>query len=102
MTKTEWLARGEELFGKDVRTWRFVCPNCGHIQTANDFIAAGVPNPEGKFYFSCIGRWTGGPGIIGNGKAPCDYTLGGLFVFNTVTVIDNGATTPVFAFAEEK
>lgn len=96
----EWKAEAVKLFGPDIKTWKFKCSNCGHIQTLQDFIDAGIKNPENLFFFSCIGRWTDGKGEIGNKKSPCNYTLGGLFVFcETEVISDDGKKVPVFEFA---
>ena len=44
MTRAEWEAEGKRRFGDDMMTWRFVCPSCGHVQSANDYKAAGAPS----------------------------------------------------------
>lgn len=105
----DWIAEAEGLFGKDARKWRYRCANCGHIQTPADFIeltAAGIWNPGPETaYFSCVGRFdTRIPddqiGQIGDKKAPCNYTLGGLFCFaKTFVIKDVGVKIPVFEFA---
>lgn len=88
-----WKEKGMELFGTDIEQWKFKCPACGQIQSLADFKAANVPTPEGKFYFSCIGRWVPGRG--------CDWTLGGLLQIHAVEVIDqDGDILPAFEFAE--
>lgn len=89
-SEKEWRAEGERLFGKDKNQWRFKCCNCGHEQTINDFKSAAIEEPENKVFFSCIGRWTNGPGTIGNSKSPCNYTLGGLLMIGNVKVVDEG------------
>ena len=70
LTMKEWQSRGEELFGKDKKNWKFKCVNCGEVQSYHDFKEAGVENPENYVYFSCIGRFVKSRG--------CDWTLGGL------------------------
>ena len=35
LTKDEWLKKGEELYGKKVEDWKFKCPSCERIQSAN-------------------------------------------------------------------
>jgi hypothetical protein len=96
----QWKKEGNELFGPDIKNWKFKCPNCGHVQTLQNFIDAGIKEPENKFYFSCIGRWTDGKGEIGNKKSPCNYTLGGLFVFcKTKIIAEDGKEVPIFEFA---
>src|SRR5215831_13752339 len=33
----DWEREGNERFGPDKLQWRFQCPNCGHVQTPEDF-----------------------------------------------------------------
>ena len=59
------------------------CPVCGELQSANDLIEAGAgetyEDVEKYIGFSCIGRFTKDKG--------CDWTLGGLFQFHSLTVV---------------
>jgi len=105
----EWLQEGERLFGPDKKQWKFKCPNCGHIQSIQDFIELrekGICDIDGNTaYFSCIGRFdTRIPenkiGTISDKKSPCNYTNGGLFCFAKTFVIDEqGKKHAVFEFA---
>lgn len=109
----DWLAEGEKLFGPDKRNWKFICPNCGHIQSAWDFIELnkkGISNIKADevVAFSCIGRFdTRIPedkiGTIFDNepkRQPCNYTNGGLFCFAPRMVIDEeGRKHAVFDFA---
>ncbi|MFA5313386.1 MAG: VVA0879 family protein [Methanomassiliicoccales archaeon] len=102
----DWLAECKKRFGDDSDKWAFVCPNCGHVQTVGDFHKLhdqGIKVNAGQAYFSCIGRYLDGKcGTIFDKKAPCNYTLGGLFVFAKTVVIDHeGNKHPVFEFAPE-
>ena len=92
----EWKAIGVKLYGKSAKDWKFVCPNCGNIQSAQDFIAlkeAGII-PETfdiakYFHFSCIGRYDTRikkVGTMSDPTSPCDYTNGGLFCIAKVRV----------------
>lgn len=94
----EWIQRGNALFGKDVKQWRFQCANCKEAQTAQEFLDAGISSETAmaRFYFSCIGRLVKGRG--------CDWTLGGLFTKHKTEVIEptGGKPTPVFEFADPK
>lgn len=94
----DWQEEGRKLFGEDERYWKFVCPNCKNVQSPNDFLELkelGVvtmidPNSA---YFCCIGRFDARIAIadigeIGDGKSPCNYTMGGLFRFVHTIVID--------------
>lgn len=88
----EWQENGEKLFGKDKKNWKFKCVNCGEVQSYLDFKEAGVENPEGRVYFSCIGRYVKDRG--------CDWTLGGLFQSHKQEVIAaDGSKIPTFEFA---
>ncbi len=103
ITLEDWLAKGEQLFGKDRKTWRFVCPQCKTVQCEQDLLDAGVDEEESQKYlaFSCIGRFN-------DKKTGCDWTLGGLFSIHTLEVTFKGddKVRPVFEFdegqAEEK
>ena len=93
LTLDEWRAKAEPLFGKDIKNWKFKCCQCGQTQTLQEFIDAGIEEPETKFFFSCIGRWVKGRG--------CDWTLGGLFQIHVTEVTsEEGKNIPVFEFAE--
>lgn len=104
ITRDEWFAEGERRFGKDKKKWKFKCPNCGNIQSYEDFLKVDIAKEEiaNVFYFSCIGRWMDDcKGEIGNKKSPCNYTNGGLFNFSKLRVIDeDGNKISVFEFAE--
>lgn len=93
ITGEEWRAKATELFGDDARNWKFKCPNCGHVQTIQDFIDNGVEKPANKVYYSCIGRWIKSTG--------CNWTLGGLLKIHETEVINSGGNIPVFEFAEK-
>lgn len=86
MKREEWEKQGEELFGKDIMKWRFVCPACGCVISVKDYRDAGAPS--GAIGFSCIGRYLNKcrEAFGGNGKGPCNYAGGGLFGLNKVEV----------------
>ena len=44
MTKEEWLAEGERLFGKYYEDWKFKCPRCGNVASGQEFKALGITN----------------------------------------------------------
>lgn len=89
----KWREKGKELYGEDAKKWKFRCPMCGHIQTAEDFRNNNL-DPDGRVYYSCIGRWVRGSG--------CDWTLGGLLTVHTLEIItEDGNKVPVFEFADD-
>lgn len=103
MTRTQishedWRAKGHALFGPDQKQWRFKCPNCGTIQTVQDFLdlpmfKSNPSNAQGYIAFSCIGRFVEGKG--------CNWTLGGLFQIHKTEVLMKGAPPRrVFEFDE--
>lgn len=106
MTKLEWVKRGIELFGIDVRKWKFVCPSCGNIQTIEDFRKYKEQGATAEdVRFNCIGRFTGSQnkafGQKGVTKSPCDYSSGGVFDINPLVVVneDTGKEFSCFGFA---
>lgn len=101
MTKAEWEAKGQRLFGPNQLDWKFVCPCCGHVASIADWRAAGAEVAAAAF--SCVGRWIEGSAeaFVNKGKGPCTYAGGGLFRLNPIEVMeDNGKVHEMFAFAE--
>ncbi len=84
----------------------FKCPLCGTVQSAQDFIDAGVgidfARVERFVAFSCIGRFTGA-GPFHHKNPPqrgCDWTLGGLFQLHKLEVLmPDGAVQRSFEIA---
>lgn len=103
LTHAEWLAEGARRFGPDPIKWRFVCPSCNHVAAAEDWKAAGAS--AGAVGFSCLGRFTGDPkkahdNTFMRSGGPCNYTGGGLFRMNPVTItFEDGSTQTAFDFA---
>ena len=102
-TVEEWLAEGENLFGKAGRDWKYVCPLCGHIQSGKEFeerTNLGVEEIQKKVGYSCIGRHLRDQNPLsieydywpirmeGGG---CNYTLGGIFRFPGAEIINPNA-----------
>ena len=77
MTEREFMDQAAERFGPDAMGWKFVCPACGHIQSARDYKTAGAP--ESAVAFSCVGRWLpkAREAFGGKGPGPCNYAGGG-------------------------
>lgn len=100
ITLEEWYAKGEELFGKDRKKWKFVCPSCGVVTAVEEWLEN---DAEGQVAFSCIGRSKGSKNSIGSEKQPCNYAGGGLFALNPVDVIDeDGKVHSFFDFYVEE
>ena len=108
MTQYEWIAKGTELFGKNMSLWQFKCPICGNIQCAEDFRKfkeqGATPDTVRK---ECIGRYLPKEKVtcaFGNKnskiKSPCDYAVYGLFRMGHKIKLDNGDETFAFPFAE--
>ncbi|KKK47882.1 hypothetical protein LCGC14_3150700, partial [marine sediment metagenome] len=100
MTKEEWMAKGQELFGPQMFDWRFRCPSCGNVQSAEDFRSYQSKGATADSARSeCIGRYDGHIVVeIGTTPGPCNYTSGGLFNLNPVTVVDGDRRYSSFAF----
>lgn len=89
MTEAEFMAIGIERFGEDPMKFKFVSPSCGHVQTAEDYKAAGAP--QTAVGFSCVGRWLPGDNDKNTFKkngGPCSYAGGGLIGLNPVELSD--------------
>lgn len=102
ITYGEWLKKGEKLFGENKAKWKFVCCNCGNVQSIEDFEKHNIESPETKVYFSCIGRWTGGKGELGNKEKPCNYTVGGLLDISQLKIIKDKNEISAFKFADNQ
>lgn len=107
VTQEEWFAEGEKLYGKDKLKWKFKCPVCGHVASAQDWKDAGAES--GEIAFSCIGRLlekkadaldTWSKRKDGGDRGPCNYAGGGLFRLNPVTVTKDGESSSFFEFAD--
>lgn len=87
----EWKAKGKELFGDNKLEWKFICPSCGIIQTANEIKKANPSLTDERAFnfalFGCIGRALGSENSIWSKKQPCNYTSGGLFNLNKTIVL---------------
>ena len=88
----DWIAELQLRFGTDSKQWAFKCPSCGNVQTANDFLQHNVGHAKDNVYYSCIGRYVEGIG--------CNWTLGGLFQINKVSVLKGAKVFPVFEMAD--
>lgn len=100
----EWI---KEALSRNENTLfvKFKCPVCGHVATGQEYLDAGAT--EGAIGFVCIGRFLktsmvsdafGGRKVK---KGPCNYTGGGLFRLNPITVkFQDGTTADFFDFAE--
>lgn len=103
-TLQEWLAQGALFFGEDRMQWRFVCPSCGHIQTAADLLPykdrGATPD---SCYFNCLGRYSGTGGEMCGDQQPCNYTTGGFLNISPVTInLPDGKSMRVFDFDRSK
>lgn len=104
MTKKEWEAKGERLYGKDRWNWKFRCPACGHVQCIGDFqkFKCQGATPDDA-YFNCIGRFDGHIKTnMGTKPGPCNYTTGGLFNISPIKVHDGEREHSCFDFADEE
>lgn len=95
LDRDEWLARGRELYGEDMRQWKFRCVACGHVQSHELAVARNpdIGDTSGWIAFACEGRHDSSVG--------CDWTLGGLFQIHELEVVDGERRTPCFEFADD-
>lgn len=94
-----WRAEAMRRFGKDPLMWRFVCPACGYVCNAKEWIRLGGVNARAMVAFSCVGRLTENPVEMGQKPGPCNYAGGGLICLNPVEIV--GEAEKVFDFAAE-
>ena len=94
----EWKDKAIELFGKDSKDWRFVCPSCGHIQSVKSVLehnpSLDPNNIQNWINYNCEGRYNEGEG--------CDWTLGGLFKIHKLEIIYLGKEIPSFEFVKKE
>lgn len=77
LTQQELCDAARERFGDDPKAWAFVCPACGDIASAQDFIDAGAdPVAIGQH---CIGRELGALAKPPTHTRGCDWAAYGLF-----------------------
>jgi hypothetical protein len=111
MTKAEWLAKGEELFGANTDAWKFACPVCGNVASVGDFREHKDKGAEPSSATNeCIGRYLPREGVSraidwdnaneGKPDKPCDYAGYGLFRLSPIVVVDGDTEVHSFAFAE--
>jgi len=102
MTVQDWNAKGERLYGKNKANWKFKCPSCGYVASAQEWKDAGDDGSQTAF--SCIGRLLGSEKTIGDKTGgPCNYAGGGLFRLNPVEITnDDGQTSWFFDFADNE
>ena len=94
ISRDVWLEKAKALFGEDPKDWKFKCVSCGKVQTAMDFINAGIEKKKANqlVYQECIGRHVKNIG--------CDWCLYGLLKTHELEVEYEGIKIPVFRFAE--
>jgi hypothetical protein len=100
----EWRKAGQELFGKDMRNWKFVCPVCGMVQDYWDYNTGLLPERTAKdhVYLSCLSKFRDKPGTLLLQHRPiCGYDGAGREnLGHTITIEQNGitGTLPVLPF----
>jgi len=102
MSLDAWRQDGFERFGDDEKEWRFVCPNCGHVASVQDFIDAGAKD-VGSVGFACLGVFLDDCEslYVDPGDGPCVYDGSGFLTRNPIAVTSpDGSTKRLFAFAD--
>jgi len=98
ISQEEYEKIAVNLYGENLRDWKFRCPFCEKVMSGLDYKNAGVPVDEigGVIGYSCLGRFLKEKNSAmfsskdkkqKNGLY-CDYTTGGLFNFSPICVID--------------
>ena len=113
MKHHEWLEKAKKLYGENPGDWKFKCPICHTIQTAKDFVNAGLSKEEASTSIAqeCIGRYLPEKQkAFGDRKkdkfvkgVPCNYAGYGLFKLNPIEIImDDGTKYQAFDFADKE
>lgn len=102
----QWLDEMHKRYGPKARDAKFVCPACGHVQTAEQFLQLGMSPPmvASVLGYSCIGRYLQGVEVrdaFGQGPGPCNYAGGGLLQISPILVTIDNREFPVFDFADD-
>lgn len=94
ISRDAWLEKAKKLFGKNPKKWKFKCVSCGEVQTAQEFIDAGIKQEAATqlVYQECIGRHVKDRG--------CDWCLYGLLSIHELEVDHEGTKIAVFIFEE--
>lgn len=97
-TQAELCDEARRRFGDDPKQWKFVCPSCGDVTCAQDFLDAGV-DPQ-KLGQECIGRQLG---ALAKPKATnergCDWCAYGLFRGPWLITMPDGTEAGSFRLA---
>lgn len=99
---SEWLDEGKQRFGEDFKKWRFICPACGHINVADEFVAAG--GDINNSYQECIGRLTGKGSPQKGDSSGCNwaaYGFLGTLGKGRIVITEEGKEVEVFKFDGE-
>ncbi len=113
MKHQAWLDKAKRLYGENAGDWKFKCPVCETVQTANDFVKAGASKEDASTSIAneCIGRWLPNKQkAFGDRKKdkfskgkPCNYAGYGLLQLNPVIVeFEDGTTRNAFDFADDE
>lgn len=105
-----WLEKAIKLYGENAGVWKFKCPCCETVQTAMDFVNAGLSKKDAGTSIAkeCIGRYLPKKQKAISEKKiikgePCDYAGYGLFRLNPIEIeMDDGRMQYAFAFADEE
>ena len=96
----KWLEMGTLIYGKNRYKWKFKCPKCGKVQTAQDFITYidDVDECFIKAGHHCLSRYSRKTDVN------CFWTLDGVYKIHKVELIVPEGTKehimPVFEFAD--
>ncbi len=88
MTRDEWFAKGEKLYGKDIELWEFRCPWCRRVQSTKSI----REQNEKGIVTQRMGRLF----RKGDTFAPeancysqeCDFASNGLFTSDVLIILD--------------
>jgi len=103
LTSDQWFREAHRRYPD--QNFAFRCPVCHFRQSYDDYVKSGAK--PGQIGFICIGRLYPTCKIAFGGSknkkkdGPCNYTGGGLFRLNPITVtFGDGQSTQLFDFAD--
>ena len=87
ISKDDWLAMGERLYGKDTENWEFKCLFCERVQSAKSIREEQKKGVVSKRYGKLKKGDDFSPELCCYGQ-DCDYVANGLFTSGVLVILD--------------
>jgi hypothetical protein len=94
ITHDEWVREGMDIFGEECSEWEFKCPNCGCVQSFDDWVLLGIrPSEIGHYLgYCCLG-------VAADNGLGCDCSLADLPELAALAVDTDDGVRLQFDFA---